>query len=139
MEINTNDFEINLEGFDKERIMKEINNSIEKTNYKTDETIEKFDISIKNNTNDDVEEKLLSLYYLWNMNLEKPILLTSGLIGKLKIFLKKVVRKVVRPYVKPIFEEQIVFNGNVVEVLDYYNKKIEMLEKEIEVLRNNKK
>lgn len=139
MEISTNDFEINLEGFDKERIMKEINNNIEKTNYKIDEIIEKFDISIKNNTDDDIEEKLLSLYYLWNMNLEKPILSTSGLIGKLKIFLKKVVRKVVRPYVKPIFEEQIVFNGNVVEVLDYYNKKIEMLEKEIEVLRNNKK
>ena len=113
LNINNEDFEINMDLLEKEKLVKKINENI--------------------NSRDNFEKYLLELYLLYEIEFEKKILKNKGLLGNLKYLGKKIIKKLVRPYVKPIYEEQNIINGNIVRILDYYNEKLENLEKKLDM------
>ncbi|BBM48876.1 hypothetical protein [Leptotrichia wadei] len=129
MNINNEDFEINIDLLEKEKLVKKINENINNRDYIGNVNFEKSDIYIEEE--DSIEKDILELYLLSEIELEKKIQKSKGLLGNLKYFGKKIIKKLVRPYVKPIYEEQNTINGNIVRILDCYNEKLEKLEKSL--------
>ena|GEM_PF-3190682 len=129
MNINNEDFEINIDLLEKEKLVKKINENINSRDYIGNVNFEKSDIYIEEE--DSIEKDILELYLLSEIELEKKIKKSKGLLGNLKYFGKKIIKKLVRPYVKPIYEEQNTINGNIVRILDCYNEKLEKLEKSL--------
>ena len=129
MNINNEDFEINIDLLEKEKLVKKINENINSRDYIGNVNFEKSDIYIEEE--DSIEKDILELYLLSEIELEKKIQKSKGLLGNLKYFWKKIIKKLVRPYVKPIYEEQNTINGNIVRILDCYNEKLEKLEKSL--------
>ena len=129
MNINNEDFEINIDLLEKEKLVKKINENINNRDYIGNVNFEKSDIYIEEE--DSIEKDILELYLLSEIELEKKIQKSKGLLGNLKYFGKEIIKKLVRPYVKPIYEEQNTINGNIVRILDCYNEKLEKLEKSL--------
>jgi methionine biosynthesis protein metW len=134
MEINKNDFEINIDNINVEEIMQMIRKRIEERGYTEEETIKNFDFS-PNEQENDFEYEFNQMHILTDINLEKNIPLTPGIFSKLKLFLKKLVRKLVRPYVKPILEEQVNLNTHIVRVVDSLVKKNRELEQKLNTIQ----
>ena len=129
MNIKNDDFEININLSEKEKLVKKINENINNRNYKENNNLEKSNVYIEDENS--IEKDILELYLLSEIELEKRIAKKKGLIGNLKYLGKKIVKKLVRPYIKPIYEEQNIINRNVARILDYYNEKLEYLEKKL--------
>ncbi len=132
LNINNEDFEINMDLLEKEKLVKKINENINSRDYIKKIDFEKSNICIEEEE-DNIEKDILELYLLSEIELEKKILKNKGLLGNLKYLGKKIIKKLVRPYVKPIYEEQNIINGNIVRILDYYNEKLENLEKKLDM------
>ena len=118
MNINNEDFEINIDLLEKEKLVKKINENINSRDYIGNVNFEKSDIYIEEE--DSIEKDILELYLLSEIELEKKIQKSKGLLGNLKYFGKKI-----------IYEEQNTINGNIVRILDCYNEKLEKLEKSL--------
>ena len=115
MEIMDEDYKINADNIDVEEIMSKIKQNIKERGYTEEEIISNFDFTPEEKN--DIDDISL-LHRSWNINLEKEIESSPGIIGKSKIFFKKSIRKLVIPYVKPIIEEQITIN---VQTLEFTN------------------
>ncbi len=125
MEIMDEDYKINADNIDVEEIMSKIKQNIKERGYTEEEIISNFDFTPEEKN--DIDDISL-LHRSWNINLEKEIESSPGIIGKSKIFFKKSIRKLVRPYVKPIIEEQIGFNAQIVRSIDKLNERINNLD-----------
>lgn len=131
-----------METIDIEKIMQEIRQDIKEKGY-TNDMLSFDDIVIENGTDRTMEEYLDTLNDLWNIQPYKVLVSGHGILGKLKVFLKKIIRKTIKFYIEPITIEQNEFNANNVKFLNKFfsymemnNRKIEMLEREIEILKN---
>ena len=127
MEIMDEDYKINADNIDVEEIMSKIKQNIKERGYTEEEIISNFDFTPEKKIGVDIDG-ISSLHHSWNINLEKEIESSPGIIGKSKIFFKKSIRKLVRPYIKPIIEEQIGFNAQMVRVIDELNERINNLD-----------
>lgn len=109
---------------DIQSIMKDIKSKIEKEGL-TEDIIDLKDVSIINNeVNLDVFEIDKLIYYMnnvnvmWDIQAYRNLPTQPGLIGKTKVFIKKVIRKLTKFYIEPIVEDQRAFNSNVVNSLN---------------------
>ena len=84
MNINNEDFEINIDLLEKEKLVKKINENINSRDYIGNVNFEKSDIYIEEE--DSIEKDILELYLLSEIELEKKIQKSKGLLGNLKYF-----------------------------------------------------
>jgi len=130
-----------MEQINIEQIMEEIRQEIRDKGYIND--LFSFDDVIESAA----ENKTLEDYYdilnnIWNVQAYRVLPAGGGILGKFKVFVKKVLRKSIKFYIEPIVEDQDEFNANTVHILnlinsymDINNKKMEMLKEEIENLK----
>ncbi len=128
---------------DVKKIMSDIRMDIQKRGIEEDDILFEDIISDMNpfeNTGLDVciEEVNNS----WSVSAYREIKSRGGILGKIIIFFKKAIRKIIKFYVEPIVEDQVVYNTNVVRVLNsvqeniYQNESIVLeLKKEIRELK----
>lgn len=130
-----------MEEINIEKIMEEIRQEIQEKGYTNDM------LSFDDITDFDEENKTLEDYFdilnsIWNVQAYRELPGGNGLVSKLNVFIKKVLRKLIKFYIEPIVADQNEFNANCVRLLNMINghmnikdKKIEMLEEEIEQLK----
>jgi len=130
-----------MEEINIEKIMEEIRQEIQEKGYTNDM------LSFDDITDFDEENKTLEDYFdilnsIWNVQAYRELPGGNGLVSKLNVFIKKVLRKLIKFYIEPIVADQNEFNANCVRLLNMSNghmnikdKKIEMLEEEIEQLK----
>lgn len=82
----------------------------------------------------ELQLELQNLKGLWEVQCHRQ-LSGDGVVGKMKVFIKRVIRKSVKFYVKPIVEEQNMFNARVAKMFDIMNLYIEKAQKENEELK----
>ena len=88
MEIMDEDYKINADNIDVEEIMSKIKQNIKERGYTEEEIISNFDFTPEEKIGVDIDG-ISSLHHSWNINLEKEIESSPGIIGKSKIFFKK--------------------------------------------------
>ena len=77
------DYKINADNIDVEEIMSKIKQNIKERGYTEEEIISNFDFTPEEKN--DIDDVSL-LHRSWNINLEKEIKSSPGIIGKSKIF-----------------------------------------------------
>ena len=123
MNINNEDFEINMDLLEKEKLVKKINENINSRDYIKKIDFEKSNICIEEEE-DNIEKDILELYLLSEIELEKKILKNKGLLGNLKYLGKKIIKS--EGY---LYEEQGDTEGK--------NKKWKEAEKKYQMSKDN--
>lgn len=131
----------NMEKINIEQIMEEIRAEIKAKGF-TNDMLSFDDIVDSNTKHKNIEDYYDILNNTWNIQAYRVLPGGSGLLGKIKVFMKKVLRKLIKFYIEPVVNEQNEFNANNVRLLNLISsymelndKKIEILESEIEHLR----
>lgn len=130
-----------MEKINIEEIMEEIRKEIKEKGY-TNDLLSFEDVVESNSGNKTLEEYYDILNATWNIPAYRMLSGGKGPIGRLKVFVKKVLRKIMKFYVEPIASEQTEFNANNVRLLNLINsymelndRRIEMLESELEQMK----
>jgi len=130
-----------MEEINIEKIMEEIRQEIQEKGY-TNDMLSFDDIMDFDEENKTLEDYFDILNSIWNVQAYRELPGGNGLVSKLNVFIKKVLRKLIKFYIEPIVADQNEFNANCVRLLNMSNghmnikdKKIEMLEEEIEQLK----
>ena len=90
------DYKINADNIDVEEIMSKIKQNIKERGYTEEEIISNFDFTPEEKKGVDIDG-ISSLHHSWNINLEKEIESSPGIIGKSKIFFKKSIKQNEQP------------------------------------------
>lgn len=122
MEIDKKDFDINIDNINIEEIMNHIRENIKKRGYEIEELEREYDFTPDDSEKIELENSLNLLLNSWNINLEKDLVQTSGLLSKIKGIFRRSLRKLVRPYIKPIMEEQLAINAYLTRIVDILYK-----------------
>lgn len=135
----------NIGGVDADSVLAEVKNKMKKRNYAAKE-VTFADVQIKNNFVSDMLVKPFDLEQfkvnLSKMGDDKNVAvynqqLTSGLSGRIKIFVKQILFKLMRFYVQPIAENQTRYNEECLQaVVQLYTMVEHEKKKEIDAMRS---
>lgn len=134
-----------MEKINVEEIMEEIRKEIKEKGY-TNDMLSFDDVVTSKSGHKTLEEYYDILNATWNIPAYRVLSGGKGPLGRAKVFVKKVLRKIMKFYIEPIVSAQTEFNGNNVRLLNLINsymelndKRIEMLESELEQLKKELK
>lgn len=131
--MNKDMFEIDLDNINIEEIMCKIREKIEKSGI-IDEEIE---FNLSTSEEEMLSENLRMVNGSWNVSSYDNIHSHRRVIGKIIVFIKKVIRKSIFWYIDPIVQQQNEFNSFATRTLNSMNVKLNNMEKEIENIKKD--